>query len=99
MSSSIQQELLEARLAELAKFDFRQLSTLPEQEQFDKVESGSRFIVSTWRDTLADSRVKVAVQVYKPVAFGVGTMCAAGFTIDEKGSREQLSDEALAEYL
>ena len=84
MSSST--ELLQARLEQLKRRSFAELSQLPPQHQEELPSSEGRIVLSIWKDAVAQSELRIVVQAYRPGL--LSRMQAAGFRATEQGIKE-----------
>jgi hypothetical protein len=94
MSSS--SDLLFARVEELKRKSFDELSQMPAQQEQKVACSDGRTTVAVWKDGVGDSELRIVVQAYQPGVL-VGRMQAAGFRVTPQGIKE-LQEGELAEF-
>jgi hypothetical protein len=98
MSTDALNDLVKSRLSPLEKKSFAELSPL-EAYQGEKVKQGGKTVtVSVWKDMLGDRELRIVVQVYRHLFFGIGRMAADGFRIGKDGTVQKLSKEELYEF-
>jgi hypothetical protein len=84
------------RLATLRIQGYPALASVPTQHS--EAIAGTKAVVSTYREQLADGRLRIVVQGLLPGWLGSAFIRAAGFTVDPMGTVEPLSEEALWDY-
>jgi hypothetical protein len=86
-------------LSELRQKSFTELLQL-EDYQGEKVKkNGKTFTVAIWKDVMNEHKLRIVVQVYRYWFLGIGRMDAKGFIIDDTGKVEDLSKEAIYEFI
>lgn len=94
MSSS--SELLFARVEELKRRSFAELSQLPSQLEQQVPCSDGRITLAVWKDVVEESELRIVVQAYRPGIL-MGRMQAAGFRATQHGIKE-LQEGELTEF-
>jgi|GEM_PF-1806788 hypothetical protein len=89
-------ELLFARVEELKRKPFAELSQLPPQQEREISSSDGRITLAVWKDVVGESELRIVVQAYRPGIL-VGRMQAAGFRVTQRGI-EELKEGELAEF-
>lgn len=91
--------LVETRLAEMKRKAFEELSHFPAYQAEKVKQNGKTFIVSVWADSVGQAEVRIVVQAYRHLFFGIGRMAADGFRIDQCGTIRKLSRQELYEFI
>ena len=86
---------IESSLEALKKQSFLELEKLP-SHQAKKING--KTTLSVWKDVTADQDLRIVVQVYRPLVFGVGRMEAKGFVISRAGEIRDLEREEIYEF-
>ena len=55
-------------------------------------------VLSTWRDLMPDSKVRVVSQHYRPGILGTARVRAKGFTMDSAGTVTELGESELWDF-
>jgi hypothetical protein len=90
--------MIELTLSELIQKSFSELAQLPPYQGTKTQEGGKRLTISIWKDFINDGEIRVVVQVYRQLFFGIGRMTAEGFRINSRGVVHKLSREELYDF-
>jgi hypothetical protein len=86
-------ELLFARVEELKRESYNELSKLPSHQEQNISCSNGYATMSIWKDTLGNDKLRIVVQVYQSSALVLGRMQAAGFRATRYGVEELQTGE------
>lgn len=91
-------KFVQSLLSELKQKSFAELSQLAPYHGEKLKRDGKTFTRSVWKDMVNEAEVRIVVQVYRHLFWGIGRMAADGFRIDREGEIRQLSKRELYEF-
>lgn len=98
MNANSMDDLVASRLLPLQSKPFNELFVLAPYQGEKVNRDGKKFTVSIWKDAISDLEIRVVVQVYRYLFFGLGRMTADGFRIEKDGTLKKLSREELYDF-
>jgi hypothetical protein len=87
------------RADDLRHLSFAEIEALPERQDQTEFIRGKEIATATYRDTLADGRIRIVVQAYHNRFLGIGTMTADGFIIAPDGTRTAIPEDMMWEFV
>jgi hypothetical protein len=95
--ASLKKEM-ENRLDVLKKKDYIELLSLEPLNSEKTIIDHKRVIISVWKDSVNEEKVRIVIQSYRPIALGFGFMHACGFEITKNNKLADLRNEELYEF-
>ena len=92
-------ELVECRLSELRESTYDELLALVKCQSERIERNGKVFTLSIWNDLVGEQEIRIVVQAYSYLLFGIGRMAADGFRIEKTGNIKKLSREELYAFM
>jgi hypothetical protein len=90
--------IIQSQLSELREKSFSELAQLPPYQGTKTKQNGKALTISIWKDLVNDGEIRIVVQVYRHLFFGVGRMTADGFRINSGGVIHRLSRRELYDF-
>jgi len=91
-------ELAESRIADLKAKPFCELTCLPEYDTEEVTNGAEAVIVAVWKDVLDEHELRIVVQVYRRIPFGIRVLETSGFRISDSGELNTLTDSDIDEF-
>lgn len=82
----------------LRRLAYVELVQLPGHTQKAVDPEERQAVLSTWRDLMPDSKVRIVSQYYRPGLLGTARVRAKGFTMDSAGAVRELGESELWDF-
>ena len=87
------------RVEAFRRLCFAELAALPVRQDETESLHGKEVATATYRETLPDGRIRIVVQAYHHRFLGIGTITADGFIIARDGTRAEIPEEMMWEFV